>query len=375
MLFLCQRSGIPVSDICQHRFLLYNKDATQHLFQVSAGLESLVIGENQIQSQVRKAEQVVKQEGFGRIISTLFEKANKAGKRVRAQTNIASGAVSVSSAAVELALTKLPGSVSSAMMLVIGAGEMGKRIIEHLVAKGCTKMVVMNRSEDKVAAIRKEMQSGVEIIYKPLDEILACAAEANVIFTSTSSETPLFLKEHVEILPPCPADYARLFVDISVPRNVGSCVAELDSARVYNVDDLKEVVAANKEDRARKSMEALPIIREETIEFEGWRDSLQTFPTIRKLRSKTERIRAECVEKLISKHGNGMDKKTREAVEKQTRIIVNNILDYPMKHLRYDGTGSSKLRETLENMQAVNRIYELDGELLEEKIREKKDKK
>ena len=112
--------------------------------------------------------------------------------------------------------------------------------------------------------------SGVEIVYKPLDEMLACAGEANVIFTSTASETPLFLKEHVESLPLPGA--ARLFVDISVPRNVGSCVTELEGTQVYNVDDLKEVVAANKEDMARKAMEAQDIITEETKKFEAWRD-------------------------------------------------------------------------------------------------------
>ncbi|CAF2074291.1 unnamed protein product [Brassica napus] len=166
--------------------------------------------------------------------------------------------------------------------------------------------------------------SGVEIVYKPLDEMLACAGEANVIFTSTASETPLFLKEHVESLPLPGA--ARLFVDISVPRNV------------YNVDDLKEVVAANKEDMARKAMEAQDIITEETKKFEAWRDSLQTVPTIKKLRRKTDRIRAASIEKFMSKYGKDMDKKTKEAVEDLTRAMVNKILHGPMKHLRCDDT-------------------------------------
>ena len=368
-----QRSGIPVSDICQHWFLLHNKDATQHLFEVSAGLDSLVLGEGQILSQVKQVKEKLRN-GFGMVIPGLFEKAITAGKRARAETGIASGAVSVSSAAVELALTKLPpGSASSAVMLVVGAGKMGKLVIKHLVAKGCTRMVVVNRSQERVAAIQEEIPSGVEIIYKPLDEMLACAGEANVIFTSTASETPLFLKEHVESFP-LPAD-ARLFVDISVPRNVGSCVAELDSARVCNVDDLKEVVAANKEDRARKAMEAQDIIIEESKKFEAWWDSLQTVPTIKKLRRKTDRIRADSVVKFMSKYGKDMDKKTKEAVEDLTRAMVNKILHGPMKHLRCDDTENRPLPETLENMEALNRMFELELELLEEKIRAKMDQK
>ncbi|KAL0703954.1 hypothetical protein Bca4012_070379 [Brassica carinata] len=372
-LWMSKRSGIPVSDICKHWFLLYNKDATQHLFEVSAGLDSLVLGEGQILSQVKQVREKLRN-GFGMVIPGLFEKAITAGKRARAETGIASGAVSVSSAAVELALTKLPpGSASSATMLVVGAGKMGKLVIKHLVAKGCTRMVVVNRSQERVAAIQEEIPSGVEIIYKPLDEMLACAGEANVIFTSTASETPLFLKEHVESFP-LPAD-ARLFVDISVPRNVGSCVAELDSARVCNVDDLKEVVAANKEDRARKAMEAQDIIIEESKKFEAWRDSLQTVPTIKKLRRKTDRIRADSVVKFMSKYGKDMDKKTKEAVEDLTRAMVNKILHGPMKHLRCDDTENRPLPETLENMEALNRMFELELELLEEKIRAKMDQK
>ncbi|KAH0877275.1 hypothetical protein HID58_064669, partial [Brassica napus] len=372
-LWMSKRSGIPVSDICKHWFMLYNKDATQHLFEVSAGLDSLVLGEGQILSQVKQVREKLRN-GFGMVIPGLFEKAITAGKRARAETGIASGAVSVSSAAVELALTKLPpGSASSATMLVVGAGKMGKLVIKHLVAKGCTRMVVVNRSQERVAAIQEEIPSGVEIIYKPLDEMLACAGEANVIFTSTASETPLFLKEHVESFP-LPAD-ARLFVDISVPRNVGSCVAELDSARVCNVDDLKEVVAANKEDRARKAMEAQDIIIEESKKFEAWRDSLQTVPTIKKLRRKTDRIRADSVVKFMSKYGKDMDKKTKEAVEDLTRAMVNKILHGPMKHLRCDDTENRPLPETLENMEALNRMFELELELLEEKIRAKMDQK
>ncbi|CAN6981155.1 unnamed protein product [Brassica rapa subsp. trilocularis] len=375
--WMSKTSGIPVSDLCHHRFVMYDKDVTQHLFQVSAGLDSLVLGEGQILAQVKQVVNLGQGvNGFGRHISGLFKKAITAGKRARTETNIAAGAVSVSSAAVELALMKLPAhaSSSSARMLVVGAGKMGKLVIKHLVAKGCTKMVVVNRSEERVEAIRQEMMpSGVEIVYKPFDEMLACAGEADVVFTSTASESPLFLKEHVESLP-CVAD-GRLFVDISVPRNVGSCVGELDNARVYNVDDLKEVVAANKEDRGKKAMEAQGIIAEESKQFEAWRDSLETVPTIKKLREYCERTRAGLVERFMSKHGDGMDKKTRKAVEDLTRSVVNKILHGPMQHLRCDGSDSRTLKETLENMQALNRMYGLDVELLEDKIRAKVEQK
>uniref|UniRef100_A0A1U7Y5Y2 Glutamyl-tRNA reductase 1, chloroplastic-like n=2 Tax=Nicotiana sylvestris TaxID=4096 RepID=A0A1U7Y5Y2_NICSY len=211
--------------------------------------------------------------------------------------------------------------------------------------------------------------------YKPLSEMLNSAAEADVIFTSTASETPLFLKEHVLDLPAVAASVGglRLFVDISVPRNVGACVNELENARVYNVDDLKEVVAANKEDRLRKAMEAQAIISEESKQFEAWRDSLETVPTIKKLRAYAERLRVAELEKCMSKMGDDISKKTRKAVDDLSRGIVNKLLHGPMQHLRCDGSDSRTLSETLENMHALNRMFNLETDIsvLEQKIRAK----
>ncbi|KAE9587077.1 hypothetical protein Lal_00004597 [Lupinus albus] len=374
--WMSKTSSVPVSELCEHQFLLYNKDATQHLFEVSAGLDSLVLGEGQILAQVKQVVKVGQGvNGFGRNISGLFKHAITVGKRVRTETNIAAGAVSVSSAAVELAFMKLPeASHHNARMLVIGAGKMGKLVIKHLVAKGCTKMVVANRTEERVSAIREELKD-VEIIYKPLSEMLTCAGEADVIFTSTASENPLFLKDHVMDLPPAIPDVGscRFFIDISVPRNVGSCVSDLESAKVYNVDDLKEVVAANKEDRLRKAMEAHAIIAEESKQFEAWRDSLETVPTIKKLRAYAERIRLAELEKCLGKMGDDISKKTRRAVDDLSRGIVNKLLHGPMQHLRCDGSDSRTLSETLENMHALNRMFSLETEIsvLEQKIRAK----
>lgn len=356
--------------------MLYNQDATEHLFEVSAGLDSLVLGEGQILAQVKQVVKVGQGvNGFGRNISGLFKHAISVGKRVRTETNIAAGAVSVSSAAVELALMKLPEpSHATARMLVIGAGKMGKLVIKHLVAKGCTKMVVVNRTEERVAAIREELKD-IEIIYEPLSEMMRCASEADVIFTSTASETPLFFKEHVQDLSPVGPQVggSRLFVDISVPRNVSACVGDIEGVRVYNVDDLKEVVEANKEDRHRKAMEAQAIIVEESKQFEAWRDSLETVPTIKKLRAYAERIRAAELDKCLSKLGDDIPKKTRRAVDDLSRGIVNKLLHGPMQHLRCDGSDSQTLAETLENMHALNRMFSLETEVsvLEQKIRAK----
>lgn len=366
-----QRSGVPVSELCKHRSLLCNKDVGQHLFEVASGLNSLVLGEGQILAQVKQVVRLGQGvAGFGRKISELFKHAITVGKRVRTETNISSGSVSVSSAAVELAQMKLPkSSYATARVLVIGAGKMGKLVIKHLIAKGCEKIVAVNRSEEKVAAIREEFKNA-EIIYKPFSEMLASAAEADVIFTSTMSETPLFLKEHVEMLPHVhPEIGRRFFIDISVPRNVEPGVSDLETACVYNVDDLKEVVSSNMEDRHRKAMEAQTIILEEVSKFEAWKDSLETVPTIKKFRAYVERIRASEVEKCLSKMGNDITKKQKAAVHDLSMGIVKKLLQGPMEHLRCDASGSRHVSEVLENMRAVNRMFDLETEtsVLEEK--------
>ncbi|XP_047982743.1 glutamyl-tRNA reductase 1, chloroplastic-like [Salvia hispanica] len=366
-------SSVPVSELCQHRVLLYNKDATRHLFEVSSGLDSLVLGEGQILSQVK---QVVKTgqgvPGFERKISGLFKHAITVGKRVRTETSISTGSVSVSSAAVELAMMKLPESAhDSAKMLVVGAGKMGKLVIRHLAAKGCRRIVVVNRTEDKLNSIRDELKN-VEIEYRPFSQLLPSAGEADVIFTCTASETLLFSKEQVQALPPVgpEAGGKRLFVDISVPRNVGSCVSDVESVQVYNVDDLEEVVAANKEDRLMKAMEAQAIIEEEVKQFEAWKDSLETVPTIKKLRAYAERIRAAELDKCLSKMRDDLPKSEKKAIYDLSVGIVNKLLHGPMQHLRCDGTDNRGLDEILENMQALNRIFSLDTEIsvLEQKV-------
>lgn len=365
-------SGIPVLELCQHRFILYNEDATRHLFEVSSGLDSVVLGEGQILAQVRQVKKLGQGvSGFGRKISGLFEHAIIAGKRVRTETNISSGSVSVSSAAVELGLMKLPEpSYGSARVLVIGAGKMGKLVIKHLAAKGCTDMVVVNRTEERVAALKKELKD-TEIVYKQLSEMMVCAGEADVIFTCTASDAPLFTKEHVQrLLPVDPKFERRLFIDISVPRNVEPIVSDLTDAEVYNVDDLKEVVEANKEDRLRKAMEAKTVISEELRKFEAWKDSLETVPTIKKLRAYFERIRASELDKCLSKMGDISDKQ-KKAIHDLSIGMLKKFLHGPMQHLRLDANDCRKPEEVLEIMNAVNRMFDLETEIILETVRTK----
>jgi glutamyl-tRNA reductase len=365
--WMSKTSGISVEDLMEHLFILRDQDATQHLFRVSSGLDSLVLGEGQILAQVKQVLKVGQEvSGFGRNLTGLFKQAITAGKRVRTETNISAGAVSVSSAAVELAVMKLPaGGISRVNVLIVGAGKMSKLLVKHLISKGCTRMNIVNRSEQRVVDLQTEFPDA-RITYEPLSEMLRCTGEADLVFTSTSSEVPLFMKENVENLSPASqaSGGVRHFIDIAVPRNVAACLSDLSGTRVYNVDDLKEVVAANKEDRRRKAADAQLIIDDEIRNFEAWRDSLETVPTIKKLRSYAERVRKSELEKCLSRMPEDLTTKQKRALEDLSRGIINKLLHGPMQHLRCDGTDSKTVTETIENMQALERMFDLHSEVL-----------
>ncbi len=145
---------------------------------------------------------------------------------------------------------------------------------------------------------------------------------------------------------------------------MGACITELPSTMLYNVDDLKEVVAANKEERRRKALEAQVIIDDELQSFEAWRDSLETVPTIKKLRAYAERIRALELEKAMGKMGEEVTTKQRKAIDELSRGIVNKLLHGPMQHLRSDGTDAEAVGETLQNMYALERMFDLASEVI-----------
>lgn len=160
--------------------------------------------------------------------------------------------------------------------------------------------------------------------------------------------------------PPClqVGGVRRLF-DIAVPRNVAADVNELESAHTFNVDDLKEVVDQNKEARQQAAEEAKGLLDEELLSFEAWRDSLETVPTIKRLRSKAEAIRIAEVEKALKFMGADVTKKQRKVLEELSRGITNKLLHGPMQALRSDGTNAQSVSETLVNMHALERMFDL----------------
>ena len=331
MQFLSIHSKLPIATLRPYLFTLLHQDAVMHLMRVSGGLDSLVLGEGQILAQVKQCHQSGQQcNSVGRTLNQLLKQALVAGKRVRTETSIGTGAVSISSAAVELAQMKL-GNLSGYKILILGAGKMSRLLVKHLVSKNAVDMTVLNRSMKRAEELSKEFPEA-HLKLGLMDQMMSQLADADIVFTSTSSTEPILDKSKLESV----LDPSRMvsLIDIAVPRNVASDAKELDHVNAYNVDDLKAVVAQNQESRRQMALEAEGLLEEEVEVFDNWLRSLDAVETISNLRNKVEAIRTQELEKALSRLGTDFGDKHKEVVEALTRGIVNKILHDPMVQLR-----------------------------------------
>uniref|UniRef100_A0A6V2YHV8 Glutamyl-tRNA reductase n=1 Tax=Emiliania huxleyi TaxID=2903 RepID=A0A6V2YHV8_EMIHU len=351
--FLRGHSGLEAETLRPNLFMLQDEEATLHLLRVSSGLDSLVVGEGQILSQVKACyshaiapESESEPAGSaGKVLGRLLNSAVMAGKFVRSETQIAKGAVSISSAAVELAVLRAPLDLGmpleSTSVCVIGAGKMSRLLLTHLASHGVTKVKLLNRGRaraEELAAEHPELDVQVGL----MDELWPSLQECDLAFTSTSATgcivTGAELRERG-----WDDEAARplSLIDISVPRNVDAECNDVSAVHAYNVDDLKQVVAKNQARRREKVLEAEVLLRDKLAEFVAWQGSLQYVPAISQLQAKFESVRASELEKATKKL-KSLDPKQRQAVEVLTKGIINKLLHAPMTYLRSDDADGTK---------------------------------
>ncbi|MBH8572686.1 glutamyl-tRNA reductase [Nostocaceae cyanobacterium CENA369] len=352
--FLAEYSKLPVHSLRQHLFMLLHDDAVMHIMRVAAGLDSLVLGEGQILAQVKTTHKLGQQyNGIKTILNRLFKQAITAGKRVRTETSIGTGAVSISSAAVELAQIKV-ANLAACRVLILGAGKMSRLLVQHLISKGAAQISIVNRSRDRAQELAKQFPEQPIHIH-PLSEMMRVITESDIVFTSTSATEPILDRAKLEIaLEP---NRPLMLFDISVPRNVHADVNELANVQAFNVDDLKAVVAQNYESRRKMAQEAERLLEEEVEAFDVWWRSLETVSTISCLRNKIENIREQELEKALSRLGSEFGEKHQEVIEALTRGIVNKILHDPMVQLRSQQDVDARRR----CMQTLQILFNLDA--------------
>ena len=362
--FLGQHSGLATEDLSPHLFNFHHDEAVAHLMRVAAGLDSLVLGEGQILSQVKKMVRLGQEhKSMGPILNRLLTQAVSTGKRVRSETNLGTGAVSISSAAVELAQLKLGQAqgedqlmtLESELVAVVGAGRMSRLLLQHLQAKGCSGVMLLNRTRQRAEDLSADFPE-LPVECRPLDDLNHCLSTCSLVFTSTAADDPIVDASLLKQLKR--RSFLRL-IDIGVPRNIASDVVDVPGVESHDVDDLHEVVSRNQEARQQMAKEAEVVLQEETRLFLEWWDSLEAVPTINRLRATLEAIRAEELQKALSRMGPDFSARERKVVEALSKGIINKILHTPVTQLR-----APKARpERQQALRVVASLFELDPPL------------
>lgn len=323
---LRERSGAPIDDVVYvHR----GADAVRHAFRVAASLDSMVVGEPQILGQFKEAFETATETGtVGTLLGRCFTRAFAVAKRVRSETGIAEGTVSVSSIATSLA-RKIFGDLEGRRVLLLGAGEMGEAAGRSLAGSGA-RLLVVNRSPDKAVALAAEL-SGTAIGY---EQLAAELVAVDVVICSTSSPAFVLTQELMKGVVRARRLRPLFVIDIAVPRDVDPRVGNLENVFLYDVDDLQKVAQENLDARRRSAEAAERIVDIEVSEFEVWRRTLELTPTIVALRKRFEETLQTELERTLPRLG-GLDERQRQALERMTSAMASKLLHGPLTALKH----------------------------------------
>jgi glutamyl-tRNA reductase len=338
-------------DINDYLFYYGGEECISHLFEVSSSLDSLVIGEGQILSQVKKAYAIAREEGTtSTVLNTLFHRAIATGKRVRTETRIAYNAVSVSYAAVELA-KNIFGDLTKARVLLLGAGQMGELTAQHLVDKGVEKVYVANRSYERAAELAEKFH-GEPVVF---EQAMKQAVGVDIIITSTGAPHYIVNTWETQQLMTKRKGRQIVFIDIAVPRDVEPEVADIKGVQLYNIDDLEAVVDENIKVREQEAEQARDIIEEEVYELVNKFRYLSFRPVMALLADKADRIRCREVKRAMAKLSD-ITPDQRKVMENMTKMIVRKLLREPMTKIN----GSAGSANEQYYIDAMRNLFKLD---------------
>lgn len=349
--FICDFHNIPLEDLDKHFYSHSEDAAVEHLFRVASSLDSMVVGEAQILGQVKESYQLAKALcSTGLILNQLFEKAFSVAKRVRDETGIAENAVSISSAAVEMA-RKIFDDLQNHTVMLVGTGEMAELAAKHLIAHGVKTVFVASRTYERAASLAKTL-NGCAMGFSKFKEELY---RADIVISSTAAPNFIITKEMVDKAIHLRKNKPMFLIDIAVPRDIEPEVNQLENVYLYDIDDMRSVVDANLMEREREAELALEIISSEVHKFGRWVESLDAVPTIVKLRNHTEYIRKEELEKTFKKLPN-LSAEERNILEQMTSSMINKIFHKPTVNLKQ----KTKSSEGQSYIKAIRELFHLD---------------
>ncbi len=326
---LARRAGIRPTELSQSIYSPRNCDAARQLYRVTAGLESMIVGEAEIQGQVRRAHEVAVRAGAsGPLTNRLFAAALRAGKRVRSETAIGASRISVPSVAVDLAQSVL-GDLEARHAVILGAGETSELTAQALADQGAGTIFVANRHADRALSLAERFGGTVVGLDKLPDQLLA----ADIVLSSTASPHPIVEREELELVMAQRAHRPLLLIDIAVPRDVDPACAELEGITLYDIDDLQAVIARNLSSRAEEAPRAHEIVEEEIRRFARWLGQLDALPTITALREHGNAI----VEQVLAENAGRFEGATPRdlvRIEAIARAVMARLLHEPTIRLR-----------------------------------------
>ena len=320
--FLAEFQKLPYDQIRPSLYALANQDAVHHLFRVASSLDSLIVGEGQIAGQVRKAYEAAQLAGTaGVVLHTLFQQGLAVAKRVRTQTGITRGHVSVSSVAVDY-VRQVHDHFGDKTVLVIGAGKMGALTLKHLRELHPQRILVTNRSPEKAQTIAKEC-GGVAIPWEQLDDALV---EADIVLSTTGAPEPIVTRRRFDDILARRSRGTMVILDIAVPRDFDPRIHDGDRACLFNVDDLKRIQEQTIKEREQHIRPAEAIVEAEVKRFQSdWRKKKHG-PIIAQLTQEFETQRKRMLAELYPRLNGKLDDKDRENIEGAVRLLQNRLL-------------------------------------------------
>ena len=325
--------------------------AVKHIFRVASSLDSMVVGEPQILGQLKDAfDFALEKKTTGVLLNRLLKKSISVAKRVRTETRIAENAVSISFAAVELA-KKIFTDLAGKSFMLLGAGEMAELAAKHMINNGVTEIAVANRTYERGCELAREF-SGHAVRFEEFPEKLV---HADIVICSTGAPAYVLLKEHMQKAMKARKQKPVFLIDISVPRNIDPAINDMANVYLYNVDDLQDVVATNKQERQREAEKAEAIVEEEIATFRKWMLSLDSVPTVVALREKAEAIRKDELERFFNRFPD-LGEKERKAIEGLAGSIMNKLIHAPTVALKNDAEDKDVM------IAVIKRLYGLNGD-------------
>ncbi|MFN8149934.1 MAG: glutamyl-tRNA reductase [Solirubrobacterales bacterium] len=355
---LSRQAGIRPTELIESLYSFGGAEAARHLFKVAAGLDSMILGEAEIQGQVKRAYELALVEGAtGPILNRLFRGALTAGKRVRGETRIGEGGISVPSAAVELA-TRTFGDLAERRVLLIGAGETAELTARALAARGVAAVFVANRRYDR--AIGLAQRFGGEAVR--FDDLPAQLQSADIVVSSTNSPHHIVERDELELVAASREGRPLLLVDLAVPRDVDPACREVTGVVVRDVDDVQTIADRNAGGREAEARGAERIVSAEVLRFEDWLGSLEVLPTIAALRTSADEI----VRRVLAENEDrfsALDDADRDRVEAMARAIASRILHEPTLRLKRGADRPDAYRQVavLRDLFALDAATEPEG--------------